>query len=84
MRNEKWRNDFSPLDPDSDLEVDQVYTRAYVAHLLRNKEMLGAQIASQHNLHFYLWLVKTAREHIIAGTFLSWKKEMVAQLGIRL
>lgn len=84
MRNEKWRNDFSPLDPDSDLEVDQVYTRAYVAHLLRNKEMLGAQIASQHNLHFYLWLVKTAREHIIAGTFLSWKKDMVAQLGVRL
>jgi queuine tRNA-ribosyltransferase len=80
MRNEKWRSDLSPIDSESDLLVDQVYSKAYLAHLVRNKEMLGAQIASIHNLHFYLWLVKEARLHIFAGDFLIWKNSMVEQL----
>lgn len=80
MRNEKWRSDLSPIDAESDLLVDQVYSKAYLAHLIRNKEMLGAQIASIHNLHFYLWLVKEARKHILAGDFNSWKNGIVGEL----
>lgn len=83
IRNEKWKNDHSPIDINGTSFVDQ-YSKAYLRHLVVSGEMLGAQIASQHNLAFYLWLVKTAREQIIAGTFVSWKNEMVHRLKQRL
>jgi queuine tRNA-ribosyltransferase len=84
MRNEKWKNDFSPLDPNGTSYVDRVYTRAYLRHLFISKELLAMQIASIHNLAFYLWLVKEARRHIIDGDFVSWKKEMVTRVTRRL
>ncbi|GAB3933990.1 tRNA guanosine(34) transglycosylase Tgt [Mucilaginibacter myungsuensis] len=84
MRNEKWKNDFSPIDASSDLWVDQQHSKAYLRHLIASGEMLGAQIASLHNLHFYLWLVNTAREKIISGEFYEWKKQMVGRLGQKL
>ena len=74
MRNKKWENDFSPVDPDGHSYVDTLYSKAYLHHLIKAKEMLGLQIASIHNLAFYLWLVKEARAHIIAGDFTTWKK----------
>ncbi len=84
IRNEKWKNDFSPIEEDSDLFADINYTKAYLRHLIHSKEILGAQIATLHNLHFYLWLVKEAREKIIAGDFYNWKNKMVKQLSQRL
>ena len=84
MRNEKWKNDHSPIDEAGDSYVDQLYTKAYLRHLLVSKEMLGAQIASLHNLAFYLWLVKEARVQIQKGTFTPWKNRMVKQLAQRL
>ena len=84
MRNEKWKNDFSPLDPTGTSYVDSVYTRAYVRHLFISKELLAMQIASIHNLAFYLWLVKEARKHIIEGDFCTWKDEMVPRISRRL
>jgi queuine tRNA-ribosyltransferase len=84
MRNEKWKNDFSPLDVDGTSYVDREYTKAYVRHLFIAKEMLGAQIASVHNLSFYLWLMREAREQILQGTFLSWKNDMVKKVKQRL
>ncbi|GAB1415177.1 tRNA guanosine(34) transglycosylase Tgt [Paludibacter sp.] len=84
MRNEKWKNDFSPLDINGTSYVDHVYTKAYLRHLFISKELLAMQIASIHNLAFYLWLVGEARKQIILGTFLQWKKEMVTRLGKRL
>lgn len=83
IRNKKWENDHSVLDENGTSFVDQ-YSKAYLRHLIISKEMLGAQIASQHNLAFYLWLVKTAREKIINGDFVSWKNEMVIKLKNRL
>jgi queuine tRNA-ribosyltransferase len=84
MRNEKWKNDFSPIDPEGSSFVDTFYTKAYLRHLMISKEILGAQIATLHNLSFYLWLVKEARQQIIAGTFASWKNSMVKKLATRL
>jgi len=84
MRNKKWADDFSPVDPDGTSFVDYQYNRAFLRHLVISGEMLGAQIASQHNLAFYLWLVKEARKHILDNTFKVWKEEMVQQLSIRL
>jgi len=84
IRNEKWKNDFSPIDSDSDLFADLTYTKAYLRHLMISKEILGAQIATLHNLHFYLWLVNEAREKIISGDFYDWKNKMVKQLSQRL
>lgn len=84
MRNEKWKNDFSLLDEYGTSYVDKVYTKAYLRHLFVSKELLAMQIASIHNLAFYLWLVGEARRHIIAGDFSTWKKGMVEQLGRRL
>ena len=80
IKNEKWKEDFSPLDPDGTSYVDLQYSKAYVRHLITLNERLGAQIASIHNLAFYMWLVGEAREQIIAGTFTSWKNKMVKQL----
>jgi len=84
MRNEKWKDDLSPLDEEGDSFVDTLYPKAYVRHLIISKEILGAQIASLHNLAFYLWLVKEARAHIIAGDYREWKNKMVVQLSERL
>lgn len=83
IRNQKWENDHSPIDENGTSFVDQ-YSKAYLRHLIVSKEMLGAQIASQHNLAFYLWLVKQAREKILKGDFVSWKNEMVIKLKNRL
>lgn len=84
LKNEKWKYDFSPLDPDGKSFVDSQYTRAYLRHLFIAGEMLGPMIASQHNLAFYLWLVDSAREKIIDGTFAEWKKTMVEKLSRRI
>lgn len=84
MRNEKWKNDFSPLDENGTSYVDAAYSKAYLRHLFISKELLAMQIASIHNLAFYLELVKEARRQILAGTFSGWKKEMVEKLGRRL
>ena len=84
LRNEKWKNDFSSLDHNGTSYVDSAYSKAYVRHLFISNELLGMQIASIHNLAFYLWLVGEARKHIIAGDFANWKKEMVEKLGRRL
>lgn len=84
IKNEKWKDDFTPIEAESDLLVDQIHTKAYLRHLIRSQEILGAQIASLHNLHFYLWLVNEARERILDGTFYEWKNKMVMKLGQRL
>jgi queuine tRNA-ribosyltransferase len=83
MRNKKWENDFSPLDEEGDSFVDSFYTKAYVRHLFAAEELLGLQIATIHNLNFYLRLVKKAREKIIEGTFAQWKNEVVPRLSQR-
>lgn len=84
IKNNKWRDDFSPVDPDGTSFVDHQYSKAYLRHLFQSKEMLGAQIGSIHNLAFYLWLVGEARQQILAGTFKEWKEKMVKQVGKRL
>ena len=84
IRNEKWKNDFSPLDENGTTFVDSGYSKAYLRHLLTCNELLAAQIASVHNLGFYLWLVKEARRRIIDGSFYEWKNKMVKQVAQRL
>ncbi|MDQ4141834.1 MAG: tRNA guanosine(34) transglycosylase Tgt [Bacteroidota bacterium] len=84
IRNEKWKNDFSPIDETLGGYASTFYTKAYLRHLVHSGEMLGAQISSVHNLTFYLWLVKQAREQILAGTFRTWKDKMVKDLMVRL
>jgi queuine tRNA-ribosyltransferase len=84
IRNEKWKDDFSPIDSGLDNYASTFYTKAYLKHLIKAQEMLGAQIASIHNLAFYLWLVGQAREKINEGTFLAWKNQMVVKLMQRL
>ncbi len=84
LRNKKWEDDFSPLDPAGVSFVDRQYSKAYVHHLTVCGEMLAAQIASLHNVAFYLWLVGEARRHIIEGDFAQWKQIMVEKLGRRL
>ena len=84
IKNKKWEDDFSPLDPDGHTYVDTYYTRAYLRHLFAANEFLGKQIASIHNLGFYLWLVREARRQIIAGTLSQWKTKMVNDMSNRL
>jgi queuine tRNA-ribosyltransferase len=84
MKNEKWKNDFSPIDEFGTSYVDRAYSKAYLRHLFISKELLAMQIASIHNLGFYLWLTGEARKHIQTGNFSVWKKEMVEQVGRRL
>ncbi|QIL77191.1 tRNA guanosine(34) transglycosylase Tgt [Hymenobacter sp. HDW8] len=84
ITNKKWATDFEPIDAELGGYVSTFYTRAYVRHLFQSQEMLGPQIASIHNLTFYLWLVRQARAHIIAGTFREWKEKMVKQVMARL
>ncbi len=84
IKNKKWEDCFEPIDPDSRAEADRVYTLAYLHHLIRAEEILGLQICSIHNLAFYLWLVETAREHIIAGDYIQWKASILPDLSRRL
>jgi queuine tRNA-ribosyltransferase len=84
IRNEKWKNDFSPIEEDSTCFADTHYNKAYLRHLMISKEILAAQIATIHNLSFYLWLVKEARTKIIEGDFMNWKNEMVKRVTTRL
>lgn len=84
IKNQKWEKDFSQLDPAGTAYVDQVYSKAYVRHLIKSKESLGLQIATIHNLAFYLALVKEARKRIIDGTFSTWKDQVVPKLSQRL
>ena len=84
MRNKKWADDFSPIEPDGAAEVDRIYSKAYLRHLFVSQELLAMQIASIHNLSFYLWLVGEARKHILAGDFKAWKDEMVVRVMQRL
>ena len=82
FRNKKWGNDFSPIDPDG-CDVDRIYSKAYLHHLFKAQELLALQIASIHNLAFYLRLVSDAREHIEKGDFVSWKASVIDNLGRR-
>jgi queuine tRNA-ribosyltransferase len=84
IKNEKWKNDFSPIDPNGDSMIDQQYSRAYLRHLINSGEMLGAQLASLHNLRFYIWLMEQARLHIMKGDFATWKSTMIPKLSNRL
>ncbi len=84
IKNKKWENDFSPIDEDGYTFVDTYYTKAYLRHLFAAEEFLGKQIATIHNLGFYLWLVREARKHILQGDFLQWKNQMVSQMNNRL
>lgn len=84
MRNRKWADDFSPIDPNGTASVDLFYSKAYLHHLFKAQELLALEIASIHNLAFYLWLVGEARKHIIAGDFSTWKEIMVRRVTNRL
>ncbi|WP_439127957.1 tRNA guanosine(34) transglycosylase Tgt [Polaribacter sp.] len=84
IKNKKWEDDFSPIDEMGITHVDLLYSKAYLRHLFAAKEMLGKQIASIHNLGFYVWLTREARKHIIAGDFREWKDKMVKQMDKRL
>ena len=84
IKNAKWKDDFSLIDEGGSCTTSRLHTKAYLRHLIHAKELLGAQIASLHNLSFYLWLVNEARNHIIAGDFLSWKNNIVGDLQRRL
>ena len=84
IKNKKWENDFSPIDENGYTFVDTYYTKAYLRHLFAAEEFLGKQIATIHNLGFYLWLVREARKHILQGDFFQWKAQMVSQMNHRL
>ena len=84
IKNKKWENDFSPIDSNGASFVDTTYSKAYLRHLFAANELLGKQLATLHNLSFYLWLVREARKHILAGDFASWKNKMVRQMDKRL
>jgi len=84
IKNEKWKQDYSPLDETGTSYVDSTYNKAYVRHLFQSKEMLGMQIASIHNLAFYLDLVTQARQHILIGDFTTWKNSVIPKIKERL
>lgn len=84
IRNKKWQTDFSPIDANCPADTSRTHTRAYLRHLFICNEILGMQLATLQNLSFYLWLVKEARKHILEGTFLTWKNEMVIRVARRL
>lgn len=84
MKNEKWKHDFSPIDSESDLYSDLQYSKAYLRHLFAANEILGPMIASLHNLHFYLWLVKEARKHILSNDFSIWKSNILPVISRKL
>ena len=80
IRNKKWQKDFSPIDRGLDNEVSSFYSKAYLRHLVMSGEILASHIASMHNLHFYLWLMKRAREKILESDFLNWKKKWIKRI----
>lgn len=82
--NKKWEYDFSPIDEGLECEASNYYSKSYLRHLLRSKEILGLTIASVHNLAFYIWLMREARKHIAAGDFNRWKNGMIERLKARL
>jgi queuine tRNA-ribosyltransferase len=84
IRNKRWADDFSPIDPNGTVFADSRYSKAYLRHLFISAEMLGPQLASLHNLGFYLWLVAEARKRIDDGTFTAWKNTMVKKVATRL
>ena len=84
IKNKKWEDDFSPIDELGTTWVDHEYSKAYLRHLFAANEYLGKQIATIHNLGFYLWLTREARKHILAGDFVQWKSQMVKQMDKRL
>ena len=84
MRNKKWADDFSPIDPEGTATVDTLYSKAYLRHLFIANELLALQIASIHNLAFYIWLVKEARKNILQGTFSTWKDQTITKISERL
>ena len=84
IKNKKWEKDFSPIDPNGTSFVDSTYAKAYLRHLFSAKELLGKQIATIHNLGFYIWLTNEARRRILDGTFYNWKEQMVKKLSLRL
>jgi queuine tRNA-ribosyltransferase len=84
IRNAKYKTDFSPIDPDSELETDLRYSKAYLRHLFVCNELLALRLATLHNLHFYLDLVTTARNHILEGDFDAWKEKVLPDLGKRI
>ena len=84
LRNRKWQDDFCPLDPQGPCTLDRTYTKAYMHHLFKAQELLALEIASIHNLSFYLWLTGEARRHILAGDFRTWKNKMIRQVTQRL
>jgi queuine tRNA-ribosyltransferase len=84
MRNERWKSDLTPLEEDGESFVDQLYSKAYLRHLINTNEILGLQIASIHNLAFYVWLAREARKHIIAGDFTEWKPRMIEKVTRRI
>ena len=84
IKNKKWEKDYTPIDPNGKSYVDSTYSKAYLRHLFAANEFLGKQVATLHNLNFYLWLVGEAREQIVAGTFATWKDKMVNQMNKRL
>ena len=83
IKNKKWEDDFSPIDVGTGLKVDEQHSKAYLRHLMTTNERLAAQIASLHNLAFYLWLAREARKHIIDGTYGDWKSTMTKQVTTR-
>ena len=84
IKNEKWKNDFSPIDSESDCELMRTHTKAFLRHLVHTGEILGAQISSINNLSLYLWLVTEARKNILEGTFDVWKSQAIKRLMQRL
>ena len=84
IKNEKWKDDFSPVEAGGDVFSDTQYTKAFLRHLFISGEMLAAMIATMHNLGFYIWLMKEARKRILEGDFTDWQKEMVIKLMSRL
>ena len=84
IKNKKWEKDFSPIDSNGVSFVDSTYSKAYLRHLFSAKELLGKQIATIHNLGFYIWLTNEARRRILDGTFYNWKEQMVRKLSLRL
>ena len=84
MRNKKWADDFSPIEENGASKVDEKYSKAYLRHLFQAGEILALQIASIHNLAFYLWLMKEARKQILSENFLSWKNNIIPQIQQKL
>ena len=83
IKNEKWKNDYSPIETGGASYVDEMYSKAYLRHLIISKEILGVQIASLHNIAFYMWLTCEAQNKIKDGTFSVWKREMINKLSNR-